>query len=112
MKPRGDINISGDVVVQWRESIRDGVAVARFNYDCTVLAEVREKARSLGCMGVNAICEMAREDADVRALTETSAALLEATLTDAIEDGKAKGGASTEVLRDVAAFAVHSLGPR
>jgi hypothetical protein len=32
-------------------------------------------------MGVNAICEMAREDADVRALTETSAALLEATLT-------------------------------
>ena len=103
------------------------------------LAEVREKARSLGCMGVNAICEMAREDADVRALTETSAALLEATLTDAIEDGKAKGdvapvdsraaarfiaatlsgmkvqakgGASTEVLRDVAAFAVDSLRPR
>jgi len=104
------------------------------------LAEVREKARSLGCMGVNAICEMAREDAEVRALTETSTALLEATLTDAIEDGKAKGdvsptvesraaarfiaatlsgmkvqakgGASTEVLRDVAAFAVDSLRPR
>src|SRR6266850_1527445 len=84
--------------------------------------------------------EMAREDAEVRALTETSAALLEATLTDAIEDGKAKGdvsptvdsraaarfiaatlsgmkvqakgGASTEVLRDVAAFAVDSLRPR
>ena len=101
---------------------------------------MREKARSLGCMGVNAICEMAREDAEVRALTETSAALLEATLTDAIEDGKAKGdvsptvdsraaarfiaatlsgmkvqakgGASTEVLRDVAAFAVDSLRPR
>jgi TetR/AcrR family transcriptional regulator, transcriptional repressor for nem operon len=104
------------------------------------LAEVREKARSLGCMGVNAICEMDREDAEVRALTETCAALLEATLTDAIEDGKAKGdvfpsvdsraaarfiaatlsgmkvqakgGASTQVLRDVAAFAVDSLRPR
>ena len=29
------------------------------------LAEVREKARALGCMGVNAICEMARVDDEV-----------------------------------------------
>src|SRR6266850_2160009 len=76
------------------------------------LAEVREKARALGCMGVNAICEMARVDDEVRALTQTSAALLEATLTDAIEDGKAKGDVSPKVLRDVAAFAVDSLRPR
>jgi len=59
------------------------------------LAEVREKARALGCMGVNAICEMARVDDEVRALTETSAALLEASLTDAIEDGKAKATSPT-----------------
>jgi AcrR family transcriptional regulator len=104
------------------------------------LAEVREPARALGCLGVNAVCELAREDAEVRALTEASGALLEATLKDVIEDGQAKGdiggaldsraaarflaatlsgmkvqaraGASTEVLRDVAAFAVASLRPR
>src|SRR5258708_16750081 len=40
------------------------------------LADVREKARSLGCIGVNAICEMARADAEVRALTETRSAPL------------------------------------
>ena len=76
----------------------------------------------------------------MRALTETSAVLLEATLTDVIEDGKAKGdvsptvdsraaarfiaatlsgmkvqakgGAPAEALRDVAAFAVDSLRRR
>jgi TetR/AcrR family transcriptional regulator, transcriptional repressor for nem operon len=104
------------------------------------LAEVRDRTRSLGCMGVNAICELAGEDAEVRALTQTSAALLEATLRDVIDDGKSKGdigraidshaaarflaatlsgmkvqakaGASVGALRDVAAFAVESLRPR
>jgi AcrR family transcriptional regulator len=104
------------------------------------LAEAHGDARSQGCMGVNAVCELAREDAEVRALTETSAALLEATLRDTIDEGKAEGdidrgidsraaarflaatlsgmkvqakaGVPVEALRDVAAFAVASLRPR
>ncbi|WP_433934624.1 TetR/AcrR family transcriptional regulator [Sorangium cellulosum] len=104
------------------------------------LAEARDGARSLGCMGVNAVCELARDDDEVRALTATSAALLEAVLKDAIDEGRSRGdigrgidsraaarflaatlsgmkvqakaGASAGALRDVAAFAVQSLRPR
>ncbi|WP_437670792.1 TetR/AcrR family transcriptional regulator [Sorangium sp. So ce131] len=104
------------------------------------LAEARDRARSLGCMGVNAVCELARDDDEVRALTATSATLLEAVLKDAIDEGiskgdiargidsraaarflaatlsgmkvQAKAGANAEALRDVAAFAVQSLRPR
>jgi AcrR family transcriptional regulator len=130
-----------DSITALSRKLRAGpTALAAIERILVDLAELREKARSLGCMGVNAICEMAREDAEVRALTETTAALLEATLTDAIEDSKAKGdvfptvdsraaarfiaatlsgmkvqakgGASTQVLRDVAAFAVDGLRPR
>jgi AcrR family transcriptional regulator len=102
-------------------------------------AEVRSKQRSPGCMGVNSICELAGEDAEVATLNQTSAALLEATLKDVIDEGQeqgnirrgidsraaarflaatmsglmvqAKGGASSETLRDVACFALDSLRP-
>jgi AcrR family transcriptional regulator len=103
------------------------------------IAEARENARTLGCMGVNAICELARGDAEVRGLSETSNAVLEATLKDVIDDGKSKGdieksidsrgaarflattlcgmkvqakaGAPQQALREVVAFAVNSLRP-
>ncbi|HEX3847037.1 MAG TPA: TetR/AcrR family transcriptional regulator [Steroidobacteraceae bacterium] len=130
-----------DGITALSRKLRAGpTALAAIERILVELAELREKARCLGCLGVNAICELAGEDADVRALTETSAALLEASLTDAIEDGKAegdisarvdsraaarfiaatlsgmkvqaKGGASSKVLRDIAAFAVDSLRPR
>ncbi len=101
------------------------------------MAEEREARRALGCLGVNSICELGKEDADVRALSATSGAFLESGLESAVEEGQARGeikaslspraaarflaatlsgmkvqakaGASAEVLRDVASFAVASL---
>lgn len=115
-------------------------AIAAIERILVDLAETRGSARSQGCMGVNAVCELAREDADVRSLTETSAALFETTLRDAIDEGKANGdidhgidsrtaarfltatlsgmkvqakaGTPVEALRDVASFAVACLRPR
>lgn len=101
------------------------------------LAGATEEARALGCMGVNAICELGRSDPEVRAISDSSAKLLEATLKDIVEEGQARGeiderlnpraaarflaatlsgmkvqskaGASAATLRDVAAFATASL---
>jgi len=57
-----------DGVTALSRKLRAGpTALAAIGRILVDLAEVREKARSLGCMGVNAICEMAREDAEVRA---------------------------------------------
>lgn len=103
-------------------------------------ADEKPTKRLMGCFGVNAICELGVEDADVRAASETSAAVLERSLADLVDEGKAKGsikkainsraaarflattlsgmkvqakgGASTEALREVARFAVQSLAPR
>jgi TetR/AcrR family transcriptional regulator, transcriptional repressor for nem operon len=130
-----------DSIASIVKKLRSGpTALAAIERILVDLAELRDRTRSLGCLGVNAICELAGEDAEVRALTETSAALFEATLRDVIDDGKSKGdighaidsraaarflavtlsgmkvqakaGAPPEALRDVAAFAVESLRPR
>lgn len=130
-----------DSVAAILKKLRAGpTALAAIERVLVDLAEARDKARALGCLGVNAVCELARDDAEVRALTETSGALLEAALKDVVDEGKANGeigrrvdsraaarflaatlsgmkvqaraGASVDVLRDVAAFAVEGLRPR
>ncbi len=101
------------------------------------MAEERGKTRIFGCMGVNAICELAQTDPEVRSVIATSAMVLESALADVIEEGaasgelrsgidaraaarfiaatlsglkvQAKAGASTETLREIAAFACASL---
>ncbi|WP_437962306.1 TetR/AcrR family transcriptional regulator (plasmid) [Sorangium sp. So ce119] len=132
---------NADSIAAIMKRLRAGpTALAAIERVLVELAEARDGARSLGCMGVNAVCELARDDDEVRALTATSAALLEAVLKDAIDEGRSKGdigrgidsraaarflaatlsgmkvqakaGASAEALRDVAAFAVQSLRPR
>ncbi|WP_437896375.1 TetR/AcrR family transcriptional regulator [Sorangium sp. So ce124] len=132
---------NADSIASVIKALRAGpTALAALERVLVDLAEEHGAARSLGCMGVNAVCELARDDDEVRALTATSAALLETVLKDVIDDGKAEGdigsaidsreaarflaatlsgmkvqakaGASTEALRDVAAFAVQSLRPR
>ncbi|WP_437289584.1 TetR/AcrR family transcriptional regulator [Sorangium sp. So ce406] len=132
---------NADGVAAIMKRLRAGpTALAAIERVLVELAEARDGARSLGCMGVNAVCELARDDDEVRALTATSAALLEAVLKDAIDEGRSRGdigrgidsraaarflaatlsgmkvqakaGASAEALRDVAAFAVQSLRPR
>jgi AcrR family transcriptional regulator len=130
-----------DSIAAVLRKLRDGpTALEAIERVLVDLAEAQGKARSLGCMGVNAVCELAGEDAEVRALIATGGALLEAALKDVVEAGKAKGdigrtvdsraaarflaatlsgmkvqakaGASREALRDVAAFAVDSLRRR
>ena len=120
--------------------LREGpTAMAAIEHILLDRAEVPTKQRSPGCMGVNAVCELAGEDEAVVALTQSNAALLEATLKDVLEDGKkqgcirhgidsraaarflaatmsglmvqAKAGASQETLHDVARFALDSLRP-
>ncbi|WP_437968922.1 TetR/AcrR family transcriptional regulator [Sorangium sp. So ce260] len=132
---------NADSIAAIMKKLRAGpTALAAIERVLVDLAEARDRARSLGCMGVNAVCELARDDDEVRALTATSAALLEAVLKDAIDEGKSRGdvcraidsraaarflaatlsgmkvqakaGANAEALRDVAAFAVQSLRPR
>ncbi|WP_434046206.1 MULTISPECIES: TetR/AcrR family transcriptional regulator [Sorangium] len=132
---------NADSVAAIMKKLRAGpTALAAIERVLVDLAEAREGARSLGCMGVNAVCELARDDDEVRALTATSAALLEAVLKDAIDEGRSRGdigcgvdsraaarflaatlsgmkvqaraGADAGALRDVAAFAVQSLRPR
>lgn len=104
------------------------------------LTEDRPAQRALGCLGVNAVCELAGEDAEIRSLSATCAAFLETALTGVIAEAKAKGevredieprvaarflattlsglkvqakgGAPPEALRDVAGFAVASLRHR
>jgi AcrR family transcriptional regulator len=122
------------------KKLREGpTAIAALERILIDRAEVPSKQRSPGCMGVNATCELAGEDAEVRALTQSSAALLEATLKDVLDEGQARGnirrgldtraaarfiaatmsglmvqakaGASQETLRDVARFALDSLRP-
>ena len=123
------------------EKLRTGpTALAAIEMLLVEMAEAGAKTRALGCMGVNAICELAGEDAEVRSLTDTSSALLEATLAAVLDEGKSKGairrgidsraaarflaatlsgmkvqakaGVPREALRDVAAFAAGSLRPR
>jgi AcrR family transcriptional regulator len=100
------------------------------------LANERPSRRAMGCLGVNSICELG-DDEDVRAVTAMAAGFQETALTSLIEEAKrrrevsdsvdpraaarflaailsgmrvqAKGGASVEALRDVAAFAVQGL---
>lgn len=132
---------STDSLAGFMKKLRAGpTALAAIESLLVDLAEVRDETRELGCMGVNAVCELAREDDEVRAVIEMGSALLEQTLKDVIDDGKAKGdvdctidsraaarflattlsgmkvqakaGASIDALRDVAAFAVASLRPR
>ncbi|WP_437815431.1 TetR/AcrR family transcriptional regulator [Sorangium sp. So ce1078] len=132
---------NADSIAAVTKKLRAGpTALAAIERVLVDLAEARDRARSLGCMGVNAVCELARDDDEVRALTATSAALLEAVLKDAIDEAQSKGdvcraidsraaarflaatlsgmkvqakaGANAEALRDVAAFAVQSLRPR
>jgi AcrR family transcriptional regulator len=119
-----------------REGPTTMAALERILIDGT---QAPSKQRLLGCMGVNSVCELAGEDAEVAALNQTNAALLEATLKDVIDDGQARGnvrrgidsraaarflaatmsglmvqakaGASPETLRDVARFALDSLRP-
>jgi AcrR family transcriptional regulator len=120
--------------------LREGpTAIAALERILIDRAEVPSKQRSPGCMGVNAICELAGEDAEVAALTQSSAALLESTLKDVLDEGQAQGnirrgidsraaarfiavtmsglmvqakaGASQETLRAAACFALDSLRP-
>ena len=132
---------SADSITATSKRLRTGpTALAAIERVLVELAEEPPKRRALGCMGVNAICEFGKDDEGVRVATETSAVVLERSLIDVVEDGRAKGeirrgidaraaarflaatlagmkvqqkgGASPEALRDVAAFAVQSLRPR
>jgi TetR/AcrR family transcriptional repressor of nem operon len=120
--------------------LREGpTAIAALERILIDRAEVPSKRRSPGCMGVNAVCELAGEDAEVAALTQTNGALLEASLKDVLDEGQAQGnirrgidsraaarfiagtmsglmvqakaGAPPEALRDIARFALDSLRP-
>jgi AcrR family transcriptional regulator len=72
--------------------LREGpTAVAALERILIDRAEVPSRQRSRGLMGVNSICELAGEDAEVAALNQTNAALLEAMLKDVIDDGQAQG---------------------
>jgi TetR/AcrR family transcriptional regulator, transcriptional repressor for nem operon len=130
-----------DSITATLKRLRTGpTALAAIERVLVELAEEPPKRRALGCMAVNAICELGKDDEGVRVATETSAVVLERSLIDIVEDGMAKGeirrgidaraaarflaatlagmkvqqkgGASPEALRDVAAFAVQSLRPR
>jgi len=130
-----------DSVAALLKKLRAGPAVLQAIEGILVdLAEAQDKVRARGCMGVNAICELVPDDAEVRALTETTGGFLEASLKDIIDEGKsqggidrsvdsraaarfiaatlsgmkvqAKAGVPTEVLRDVATFAVNALRSR
>lgn len=106
----------------------------------TAVAAESPELRALGCMGVNAICEFGRDDADVNASGAANAGVLQAALVRVLREAKrrgeidpgldepaaarflqttltglkvyAKGGGSPEALREIADFAVASLRPR
>jgi AcrR family transcriptional regulator len=96
--------------------------------------------RARGCMGVNAISELAQKDPEVAAMTRAARGLCEAAFERVVQEGKRKGeihpsvderkagrfllmtlqglrvmaktGASPEALRDAASFALTSLKAR
>ncbi|WP_208249719.1 TetR/AcrR family transcriptional regulator [Rhizobium sp. T1470] len=57
---------------------------------------------SRGCLGVSAICEFGRTDADVSNLTDSASAMLGKAIVVLLEDGQRKGQLSAEVDPEVA----------
>lgn len=129
---------NADRNVQMMESLRAGASPLQAIKD-VLLAVARESAeeRARGCMGVNATTELAQMDPEVLSIIKASAVLCESALERIVREAKrrgevgpsldertagrfllmtlqglrvsAKGGASPDALRDVAAFAVAGL---
>jgi AcrR family transcriptional regulator len=52
---------------------------------------------SKGCLGVSAICEFGRTDADVATLTDSASAMLAKAIFTLLKDGQRKGQLSAEI---------------